>query len=53
MMNAVNLACDYPLLGAFWTVALITLGVIWLVLPFRVRGDIFRDRHMPRRHRPR
>ncbi|MCX4855384.1 PLD nuclease N-terminal domain-containing protein [Streptomyces canus] len=45
-MNAVNLAYDYPLLGAFWTVALITLGVIWLVLLFRVIGDIFRDRHM-------
>ncbi|MFI6562761.1 SHOCT domain-containing protein [Streptomyces sp. NPDC050534] len=41
-----NLAYDYPLLGAFWTVALITLGVIWLVLLFRVIGDIFRDRHM-------
>jgi HAMP domain-containing protein len=45
-MNAMNLAYDYPLMGAFLTILLITLGVIWLVLLFRVIGDIFRDRHM-------
>lgn len=38
-----NLAYDYPVLGAFWTVMWIFLWVLWLVLLFRIIGDIFRD----------
>ncbi|MFC8272645.1 SHOCT domain-containing protein [Streptomyces sp. NPDC057271] len=38
-----NLAYDYPVLGAFWTVMWIFLWVLWIVLLFRVIGDIFRD----------
>ncbi|MFI0510785.1 putative membrane protein [Streptomyces canus] len=38
-----NLAYDYPLLGAFWTVMWIFLWILWLVLLFRIIGDIFRD----------
>ncbi|MEW1905825.1 SHOCT domain-containing protein [Streptomyces sp. NPDC086147] len=38
-----NLAYDYPALGAFWTVMWVFLWVLWIVLLFRVIGDIFRD----------
>ncbi|MFF7645210.1 SHOCT domain-containing protein [Streptomyces canus] len=38
-----SLAYDYPVLGAFWTVMWIFLWVLWLVLLFRIIGDIFRD----------
>jgi uncharacterized membrane protein len=38
-----NLAYDYPLLGAFWTVLWIVLWVSWFALLFRVIADIFRD----------
>lgn len=38
-----NLAYDYPILGAFWTVMWIFLWVLWIVLLFRIIGDIFRD----------
>ncbi|WP_435058827.1 SHOCT domain-containing protein [Streptomyces sp. bgisy060] len=38
-----NLAYDYPVLGAFWTVMWIFLWVLWIVLLFRIIGDIFRD----------
>jgi hypothetical protein len=38
-----NLAYDYPVLGAFWTLLWIFLCAIWLVLVFRVAVDIFRD----------
>ncbi|MFG3250609.1 SHOCT domain-containing protein [Streptomyces sp. NPDC048187] len=37
------LAYDYPLLGAFWTMLMIFLWIMWLVLLFRVITDIFRD----------
>ncbi|MEU8519459.1 SHOCT domain-containing protein [Streptomyces sp. NBC_01216] len=38
-----TLAYDYPVLGAFWTVMWIFLWVLWIVLLFRVIGDVFRD----------
>ncbi|MET9390981.1 SHOCT domain-containing protein [Streptomyces sp. NPDC006624] len=38
-----NLAYDYPVLGAFWTIMWIFLWVLWIVLLFRIIGDIFRD----------
>ncbi|WP_432145799.1 SHOCT domain-containing protein [Streptomyces sp. bgisy084] len=34
---------DYPLLNAFWTMCLIFLWVMWLILLFRIIGDIFRS----------
>lgn len=43
MTGKVNLAYDYPLLGAFWTMLWIFLWVIWIFLLFRVFSDIFRD----------
>ncbi|WP_329199863.1 MULTISPECIES: SHOCT domain-containing protein [unclassified Streptomyces] len=38
-----NLAYDYPVLGAFWTVMWIFLWILWIVLLFRIIVDIFRD----------
>ena len=38
-----NLAYDYPVLGAFWTAMWVFLWVVWIVLLFRVIADIFRD----------
>ncbi|MFD9485708.1 SHOCT domain-containing protein [Streptomyces sp. NPDC059991] len=43
MDSSVNLAYDYPVLGAFWTVMWIFLWVMWIFLLFRVVVDIFRD----------
>jgi hypothetical protein len=43
MTSHVNLAYDYPVLGAFWTVFLISLAFLWIILLFRVITDIFRD----------
>ena len=43
MSGKVNLAYDYPILGAFWTVFLLAMAVLWFVLLFRVVVDIFRD----------
>ncbi|GGV06624.1 membrane protein [Streptomyces litmocidini] len=37
------LAYDYPVLGAFWTVMWIFLWILWIILLFRVIGDVFRD----------
>ncbi|MEV0633868.1 SHOCT domain-containing protein [Streptomyces sp. NPDC050619] len=37
------LAYDYPLLGAFWTMMWIFLWILWIILLFRVIGDVFRD----------
>lgn len=37
------LAYDYPLLGAFWTLLLLFLWIMWFVLLFRIVADIFRD----------
>ncbi|MET9789885.1 SHOCT domain-containing protein [Streptomyces canus] len=46
MDSYVNLAYDYPVLGAFWTVMWIFLSVMWIFLLFRVVVDIFRDDSM-------
>lgn len=43
MAGTVTLAYDYPVLGAFWTVFLFGLAVLWFALLFRVVFDIFRD----------
>ncbi|WP_327321939.1 SHOCT domain-containing protein [Streptomyces sp. NBC_01210] len=43
MTGQVNLAYDYPLLGAFWTVLWICLWGIWIFLLLRVFIDLFRD----------
>ena len=40
------LAYDYPLLGLFWTMFLVFLWIAWIMLLFRVFGDIFRSRDM-------
>jgi len=40
------LAYDYPLLGAFWTMMIFFLWVIWLFILFRVIADIFRSDDM-------
>jgi small-conductance mechanosensitive channel len=38
-----ELAHDYPLLSMFWTMLWFFLWIMWLVLLFRIIGDIFRD----------
>ncbi|MFI6338904.1 SHOCT domain-containing protein [Streptomyces sp. NPDC050535] len=43
MSDNVYLADDYPLLGAFWTMMWIFLWILWIILVFRVIGDVFRD----------
>ena len=43
MGDAMYLAYDYPVLGAFLTVLWLFLGVLWIFLLFRVVVDIFRD----------
>jgi hypothetical protein len=40
------LAYDYPLLGLFWSMMIFFLWVAWIILLFRVFGDIFRNRDM-------
>lgn len=42
-MGTVNLAYDYPVLGAFWTILWIFLWVMWIFVLFRVIVDVFRD----------
>ncbi len=37
------IAADYPLLNIIWTMLVFFGFVIWLVLLFRVIGDIFRS----------
>jgi hypothetical protein len=37
------LAYDYPLLGLFWSMLIFFLWFAWLMLLFRVFGDIFRS----------
>jgi Phospholipase_D-nuclease N-terminal/Short C-terminal domain len=37
------IAADYPFLDTFWTMLVFFGWVIWLVLLFRVIGDIFRS----------
>ncbi|WP_105974562.1 SHOCT domain-containing protein [Streptomyces geranii] len=43
MSDSVYLAYDYPLLGAFWTMMWVFLWILWIILLFRVLGDVFRD----------
>ncbi|MGD3111132.1 SHOCT domain-containing protein [Streptomyces sp. YGL11-2] len=43
MVGYVNLAYDYPVLGAFWTAMWVFLWVMWVILLFRIIADIFRD----------
>ena len=40
------LAYDYPLLGLFWSMMIFFLWIAWLMLLFRVFGDIFRSEDM-------
>jgi len=40
------LAYDYPLMGAFWTFLWFFVWIVWIMLLFRVFGDIFRNREM-------
>jgi type VI protein secretion system component VasK len=37
------LAYDYPLMGIFWSMMWFFLWIIWIMLLFRVIGDIFRS----------
>ncbi len=37
------LAYDYPVLGVFWSMMIFFSWVAWIVLLFRVIGDIFRN----------
>ncbi|MGW7053547.1 SHOCT domain-containing protein [Streptomyces sp. NPDC054887] len=46
MSEQTYLAYDYPLLGAFWTMFLFFLWVMWFILLFRIITDIFRDDSM-------
>ncbi|MFF9405472.1 SHOCT domain-containing protein [Streptomyces anandii] len=46
MSTQMNLAYDYPLLSAFWTMLWFFLWIMWFVLLFRVVVDIFRDDDM-------
>lgn len=43
MSDSLYLAYDYPLLGAFWTLMWVFLWILWIILLFRVLGDVFRD----------
>ncbi len=40
------LAYDFPLLGLFWTMLMVFIWVAWIMLLFRVFGDIFRNHDM-------
>ena len=40
------LAYDYPLMGAFWTMLMFFLWIAWIMLLFKVFGDIFRSHDM-------
>ena len=37
------LAYDYPVMGVFWSMLWFFLWIIWIMLLFRVIGDIFRS----------
>ena len=39
-------AYDYPLLGLFWTMLIFFLWFAWILLLFRIFGDIFRSDDM-------
>ena len=40
------LAYDYPLMGVFWSMLWFFLWIVWLMLLFRVIGDIFRSQDL-------
>jgi hypothetical protein len=40
------LAYDYPLLGAFWTMLILFLWIMWFFLLFKIIADVFRDRSL-------
>jgi type VI protein secretion system component VasK len=40
------LAYDYPAMGIFWSMLWFFIWVIWIMLLFRVIGDIFRSRDL-------
>ena len=40
------LAYDYPAMGIFWSMLWFFLWIIWIMLLFRVIGDIFRSHDM-------
>jgi hypothetical protein len=37
---------DYPILGFFWSMLIFFLWFAWLILLFRIFGDIFRQKDM-------
>src|SRR5215211_3645489 len=37
------LAYDYPVMGVFWTMLWFFVWILWIMLLFRVFGDIFRN----------
>jgi len=37
------LAYDYPLMGVFWSMLWFFMWIIWIMLLFRVIGDVFRS----------
>ncbi|UUU33791.1 SHOCT domain-containing protein [Streptomyces sp. CA-210063] len=43
MNEPTYLAYDFPLLGAFWTMLVFFLWIMWFVLLFRIVVDVFRD----------
>ena len=40
------IAADYPFLDIFWTMIIFFLWVSWLIILFRIIGDIFRQHDM-------
>jgi hypothetical protein len=40
------LAYDYPLLGIFWTFIMVFVWIAWIIILFRIFGDIFRNHEM-------
>jgi hypothetical protein len=40
------LAYDYPIMGAFFTMLWFFLWILWIMLLFRIIGDIFRSHDM-------
>jgi hypothetical protein len=40
------LAYDYPLLGFFWTFIMVFIWIAWIIILFRIFGDIFRNHEM-------
>jgi type VI protein secretion system component VasK len=40
------LASDYPAMGIFWSMLWFFIWIIWIMLLFRVIGDIFRSRDL-------